>query len=84
MSPWRYLIAYTIPALVFWTMFQGGAITWLPVLYVFIVIPLADFIVGRDESNLTVEAEAKAKASKIYTLILWMFIPVQFGLIFTL
>ena len=84
MSPWRYLIAYTIPALVLWTMFQGGAITWLPVLYVFFVIPLADLIVGRDTSNLTVDAEAKAKASKVYTFILWLFIPVQFGLIFTL
>ncbi|HAC15565.1 MAG TPA: alkane 1-monooxygenase [Bacteroidetes bacterium] len=84
MSPWRYLIAYTIPALVYWTMFQGGNLTWLPVFYVFLVIPLADLFVGRDASNLTADAEVKAKASNVYTFILWMFIPVQFGLIITL
>ncbi len=84
MSPWRYLIAYSIPMLVFWSLFTGGFYTWLPVFYVFIVIPIADMIVGRDASNLSLEAEAIAKSSKIYTFILWMFVPIQFGLVFWL
>ena len=84
MSPWRYLIAYTIPLLVYLTIYMGSWFTWMPVLYVFLVIPLADYFVGRDTSNLSAEAEAVAKASKVYTFILWMFIPVQFGLIFWL
>lgn len=84
MSPWRYLIAYTIPLLVYLTIDMGSWITWIPVVYVFLIIPLADFIVGRDTSNLSAEAENRAKASKVYTFILWMFIPVQFGLVFWL
>ena len=84
MSPWRYLVAYTIPLLVYLTIAIGSWSTWTPVMYVFLVIPLADYLVGRDTGNLSAEAEALAKASKVYTLILWMFIPVQFGLIFWL
>jgi alkane 1-monooxygenase len=84
MSPLRYLIAYTIPLLVYITISMGSWFTWLPVLYVFLVIPLADYLVGRDTSNLTAEAESRAKASNVYTIILWLFIPVQFGLIFWL
>ncbi len=84
MSPWRYLVAYTIPLLVCLTIAMGSWFTWMPVVYVFFVIPLADYFVGRDASNLSAEAEARAKASTVYTFILWMFIPVQFGLIFWL
>lgn len=84
MSPWRYLIAYSIPLLVFWSLSVGGLFTWLPVLYVFVVIPVADMIVGRDASNLSLEAEAVAKSSKVYTFILWMFVPIQFALVFWL
>jgi alkane 1-monooxygenase len=82
MAAWRYLIAYTIPLLVFWSMNMGGLFTWLPVLYVFMAIPIADYLVGRDTGNLDGEAEVRAKNSILYTVILWLFIPVQFGLIF--
>jgi len=84
MSAWRYLIAYTIPLSVYLTISMGSWYTWLPVAYVFVMIPLADFMVGRDDSNLSAEAELRAKASNVYTFILWMFIPVQFGLLFWL
>lgn len=78
----RYLLAYTIPALIFATMFLGGWYTWIPVAYVFIVIPLLDLVVGADHSNLSLENEQKAKSGLMYSLILWMFIPVQFALLF--
>lgn len=84
MAAWRYLLAYTIPLLVFWSMNQGGLYTWLPVFYVFLAIPIADYLVGRDTGNLHDDAESRAKNSFLYTLILWLFIPVQFALIFWL
>ncbi len=59
----------------------GGIFTWLPILYVFLVIPLMDILVGPDHSNLSLEQENRAKNTFLYTLILWGFLPVQFGLL---
>lgn len=82
MAAWRYLMAYTIPLLVFWTMNLGGLYTWIPVFYVFLAIPIADYLIGKDTGNLSGEDEIRAKNSILYTIILWLFIPIQFGLIF--
>jgi alkane 1-monooxygenase len=82
MGALRYLLAYTIPALVFYSMNAGGWMVWLPVLYVFVVIPVLDLLIGADRSNLSQEQEARAKSGRLYTLILWGFLPVQFGLLF--
>jgi alkane 1-monooxygenase len=82
MGALRYLPAYTIPALVFYSMTAGGWMVWLPVIYVFLVIPGLDLLVGADHSNLSMEQEARAKSGWLYTLILWGFIPLQFGLMF--
>jgi alkane 1-monooxygenase len=82
MSALRYLPSYTIPAVVFYSMTAGGWLVWLPVVYVFMVIPALDLLVGPDHSNLSIEQEARAKSGWLYTLILWGFIPLQFGLLF--
>lgn len=82
MQALRYLLSYTIPILVFITMDAGGWFTWLPVLYVFLVIPILDLLIGADHTNLSMEQEARAKSGFLYTLILWGFIPLQFGLLF--
>jgi alkane 1-monooxygenase len=84
MGALRYLPAYTIPVLVFYSMTAGGWMVWLPVMYVFLVIPGLDLLVGADHSNLSLEQEAQAKSGRLYTLILWGFIPMQFGLLFWL
>jgi alkane 1-monooxygenase len=82
MGAFRYLPAYTIPVVVFYSMTAGGWMVWLPVIYVLGVIPGLDLLVGADHSNLSLEQEARAKSGWLYTLILWGFIPLQFGLLF--
>ena len=49
--------------------------------YVFAVIPMLDVIVGRDVQNRDAAAEAKAKSTLLYSLILWFFPVVALGLI---
>ena len=77
----RYLPAFSIPLVVFITMNMGGWYVWLPVLYVFGIIPMGELLIGRNPENMDREAEEKAKKSITYTIILWAFIPIQFGLI---
>lgn len=78
MKPYSYLLAYSIPLAVFLSMQAGGYAVWLPVLYIFILIPLAEFWVGTNADNADFEAEQKAKQSLTYSLILWLFVPIPF------
>jgi alkane 1-monooxygenase len=78
MKPYSYLLAYTIPATVFLSMYAGGYAVWLPVLYVFILIPVAELWVGTNKNNADYEAEQKAKKSLTYSLVLWLFVPIPF------
>jgi alkane 1-monooxygenase len=78
MSAWRYFSAYSIPGFALLGVFVGGLFSWLTVVVVFVFIPLAELIVGRNTENLDEEAEAKAKNSLIYSLVLWLFVPIPF------
>ena len=78
MSATRYLSAYMIPGIALMGLIYGGIVSWLTVIVVFIVIPAAELIVGRDPRNLDAVAEAKAKNSLVYSMILWFFVPVPY------
>jgi alkane 1-monooxygenase len=78
MSAWRYISAYIIPAIAFIGIVYGSMFAWLTVVLVFVVIPAAELLVGRDASNMDEEAEARAKSSLLYSLILWFFVPIPF------
>ncbi len=80
MSAWRYISAYSIPGLALIGIIYGGLLSWLTVVIVFVVIPIAELFVGQNTQNLDEEAEAKAKNSLLYTMILWFFVPVPFML----
>ena len=52
MSAWRYFSAYSIPGFALLGVFVGGLFSWLTVVVVFVFIPLAELIVGRNTENL--------------------------------
>ncbi len=78
MSAWRYISAYIIPAVALIGIIYGSMFAWLTVVFVFVVIPAAELLVGRDTSNMDEEVEARAKNSLLYSLILWFFVPIPF------
>ena len=81
MPPLIYMAAYTVPGVAALGIWMGGGWTWTTPAYVFVVIPILDALVGRDTQNRDAEAEAKAKSSLLYSLILWFFPLVALGLI---
>ena len=61
-------------------MWLGGYWTLITPLYVFLFIPLIEWLVGSNPSNHNPEQEVKAKASFGYTLLLWSYVPIQYAL----
>lgn len=53
---------------------------FLTPIYIFLLIPFVEWMVGADPSNHDAEAEERAKASKAYSLLLWSYVPIQYAL----
>jgi alkane 1-monooxygenase len=68
MSPLKrigFFTAFIIPTLTILGFYGGGAWNYLAVVFVFFVIPLADFLIGEDPENMD-ESEARAISEKFY------------------
>jgi alkane 1-monooxygenase len=83
-NPWNYLFSFLIPALAALGLNRGGPWAWLTVAGVLIVIPALDALVGVDGLNWDGQDVARARANRLYSLILYAHLPVQFLLIFYL
>ncbi len=82
MQAWKYTIAYVIPLTVLVGYFIGGMYSYLTVFFVFVVIPVLDFILGIDDYNPSPEEMQQLENRLSFRLVLYLFVPVQLGLIF--
>lgn len=81
MKKLAYMLVYaTAPTLVAGLYFGGWAIALTP-LVVFLLIPLLDGAFGHNLENPTEEEEAGQPTDWLYTLPLWLWVPVQLGLL---
>ncbi|CAN5403926.1 alkane 1-monooxygenase [soil metagenome] len=84
MKPWRalkYLIAFTAPMTV-WIAFRShGWLTFLPVIYAFLVIPFLELFFKPSAKNLS-DAEVEVAANDpLYDLVLYLSLPVLYYLL---
>lgn len=77
MKAFKYLLVYTIPVVVYIAFTTTGWLTFLPILYVFGIIPLLDLFVEMDTINFTKEQEEVEKNNKLYTYLLYLIVPTQ-------
>jgi len=77
MKALKYLLVFTIPLTVSISFNSSGWITFLPLFYVFGIIPLSDFLVKANGENFDKEQEEIEKNNKLYTYILYATIPTQ-------
>lgn len=77
----KYLMAFTFPVTVWISFNSSGWICYLPLVYAFGIIPALEFFTKNDTSNLDpLEAEVVG-SDKIYDLILYLTIPIQYFLL---
>jgi alkane 1-monooxygenase len=81
-APWRFLkytLAFTLPLTVYWAFTHTGWHSWVPLLYIFGLIPLLElFISARPENLSAAEAELVAR-DRIYDGLLYAVVPVQYA-----
>ncbi|HLP37815.1 alkane 1-monooxygenase [Lacibacter sp.] len=82
-GPYKYLSPFIL-FLAAWLAFTNkGSVTFLPVIYAFVFIPLIELLIRPDVSNLSAAEEEMAKADKTYDYILYLILPLQYVLLLT-
>ena len=73
---------YLSPLIVYmlaWIAFTGkGWITWSPMIYAWILLPLTELFITPDEKNLTTAEEELVKKDRIYDYLLYIIVIIQF------
>lgn len=77
----KYLPAFTGP-LALWISLNGdGWISWLTVIYLFVLIPLLEFVLPAPEGNMDKVEEQLAKKDRFYDFFVYAMLPVQYALL---
>lgn len=79
-----YLASFLIPLCAAVGLWLGGPFAWLTPVVVFVLVPALDAWIGRDDRNLNPVAEARAKSKRLYTWILFAYLPISIGLMLAL
>ncbi len=77
----KYLLAFTFPITVWISFNSTGWITFLPLFYAFGIIPSLEFFTKNDTYNLDPLEVEVVGSDKIYDLILYLTIPIQYLLL---
>ena len=73
----KYLLVFTTPVVVLFSLSMNGLWTFFALIFVFVFIPLLEFLFTGNENNLTELEEAIALEDKTYDYIIWSLVPMQ-------
>ena len=73
----KYSVVYISPAIVVLGLYLGGLWSYVPLMYVFGLIPLLEFLFKGSTENLTPDEEASALNNRFYDIIIWLLVPFQ-------
>lgn len=78
----KYFSPLSIYVLAFLSFFHTGFTTWLPMLYAWALIPLAELFIRPDEHNMDAAEEELARKNGWYDAMLYIIVPCQFAALF--
>jgi alkane 1-monooxygenase len=58
-----------------------GILCWVPLIYVFFFIPILELFIAPDPKNMNAIEEQLAKDNKLYDIIVWLTVPLQYVLL---
>ncbi len=83
---WVRAFKYLSPLFVYvlaWLAFTGkGWVTWSPMLYAWVLMPMLELFIKPDEKNLTSAEEEMVKKDRIYDYLLYLMVFIQFVALF--
>lgn len=74
----KYLSPVTVYLLAYFAFTRQGVYTWLPMFYAWVLIPAAELMIRPDEKNMTAAEEEVAKKDRVYDVMLYAFVVLQF------
>lgn len=74
----KYLSAYSLPAVVAFSIYMGGGFSYSALVYVFLIVPVMDLIMKVDTSNMTAIEEEIAKDDSVYDYLLYLLVPLHY------
>jgi alkane 1-monooxygenase len=78
----KYLSPITIYMLAYLAFTSTGWLTWSPMIYAWIIIPLVELLIKPDEKNMNAAEEEVAKKDKLYDYMLYFFVLIQFAALY--
>lgn len=87
-KPFGYLLALAVPALLPLGLYLGGLtgylnlFTWLPMAVLFVMLPSADYLIGRDTHNLSEQDFNKLERQSLYQALTLLCLPIYLLLLF--
>ena len=78
MKDLKYLFAYTVPISTLVSFSSFGLGTYSAVMYAFVVLPILDIVLGKDNSNLSTEKSETKNINKIFDWMLYVNLPVVY------
>jgi alkane 1-monooxygenase len=82
LRPLRYITPYFLYVLAFLAFTTTGIYCWVPLIYLFFLIPLVELLIKPDSENLTETQEEEAKSNPIFDFVLWLTVPLQIGALY--
>ena len=82
LRPLRYIIPYFLYVLAYLAFTKTGFYCWIPLIYLFFLIPLVELLIKPDEKNLSEEEEKVAKSNPIFDYLLWLTVPLQLAALY--
>ena len=77
----RYAFSYLLPIIVTACLLMGGLWLILPVVYLYGLLPLVEWMLPQSDRNLTSAQERKIEKDWRYDLLLYLALPVQYGIL---
>jgi alkane 1-monooxygenase len=74
----KYLSPVAFYVCAYMSFTKTGWHTWMPMIYAWVVIPLAELLIKPDEKNLNAAEEEMAKKDRLYDYMLYIFVGLQF------
>lgn len=79
-------IKYLSPFIIYIASFQSfsshGWVIWIPIIYAWIIIPVAELFIRPDPKNLNTTEEDLAKSDKTYDIFLYLVVVLQFAALY--
>lgn len=81
-SDLKYLMGYSIPFVALISLLNSGWISYSTAIFAFIAVPLIEFLLPVNSSNLSEEDEKNKAKSIVFDILLYLNVPIQLGLLF--